>query len=188
MLDDTKMAQTSHAPAVYRHKFSSQTLEAISNFAAIHRYDTPAQFRESWKEWIETQDELILSETRILQDNGYTGNITDKMYKSARYYFKNKSLEKTVTKERRKYISLSSQLLEKMDQHINRAILSGIKPADGYSNFTMDADNTELNSEMNILRENGTLSENEILMKFKKTYKNRYFTAVQRMKIIPTSQ
>ena len=166
-------------PTIYRYEFSAETLEAISHFAAVHRYDQPAQFKDSWKEWIETQEELVATESRHLRENGYVGEVKDKMYKSARYYFKNKSTEKPPLKERRKYTSLSPQLLTEMDEHIGRAITNLVKPADSYTSFTTSA-KVALDAEMRTLLNSNNLSENDILDKFKKTYKNRYFIVSRR--------
>ena len=170
---------TPTAPTIYRYEFSSDTLEAISHFAAVHRYDEPGQFKDSWKKWIETQEELVATESRYLRENGYAGEVKDKMYKSARYYFKNKSTEKPPLKERRKYTSLSSPLLAAMDEHIGQAIADSVRPANGYIHFTTFA-KTILDAETKTLLDGGKLSENEILDKFKKTYKNRYFIVSRR--------
>ncbi len=170
---------TPTTPTIYRYEFSSDTLEAISHFAAVHRYDQPVQFKDNWKKWIETQEELITVESRRLRENRYTGDVKDKMYKSARYYFKNKSTEKPPLKERRKYTSLSPQLLTEMDEHIGRAITNSVRPADGYTSFTTSA-KVALDAEMRTLLNSNNLSENDILDKFKKTYKNRYFIVSRR--------
>ena len=52
---------------VYRHEFSNPTLKSVILFAAIHRYDTPAGFKESWEVWAEANEDLILNETQMLR-------------------------------------------------------------------------------------------------------------------------
>ena len=163
------------APTIYRHEFSPDTLEAISHFAAVHRYDEPAQFKDNWKKWIETQEELITVESRRLRENRYTGDVKDKMYKSARYYFKNKSIEKPPLRKRRKYTPLSKELLATMDEHISHTVRNSVKPADGYASFATSA-KPALDAETRTLLDGNKLTESEIPDKFKKTYKNRYFT------------
>ena len=159
---------------IYRYEFSADTLAAIGHFAAVHRYDTSIQFKDSWKKWIESQEELVETESRRLRESNYLGDVKDKMYKSARYYFKNKSTVKPPVRKRRKYTSLSSDFLKMMDNHISNVLLNSVKPADGYTSFLIFA-KTALDVEAKVLRDSGNLSENEITDKFKKTYKNRYF-------------
>ena len=62
---------------------------------------------------------------------GYTGNVGTKMYKSARYYFKNKSA--TIEPKKNQYIGLES-LLDSMDEHIE-TIGQNEKPAQAFNNF-----------------------------------------------------
>ena len=52
-----------------------------------------------------------------LVELGYAGDIADKMYKSARYYYKNKPPAQKSPKKRRKYVRLSGDILALMDDH-----------------------------------------------------------------------
>ena len=51
------------------------------------------------EEWKEENIEVIDRETSYMINMGYEGDVVNKMYKSARYYFKNKSTEKTKPEE-----------------------------------------------------------------------------------------
>ena len=99
------------------------------------------------------------------------------MYKSARYYFKNKSNEKTDVKKRRQYVGLNPEFRDAIDSHISSvALRQELKPADGYINFMDNGDNIELLRLEKLRLESYDFTKEEIQAKFKKTYKNRYFT------------
>mgnify|MGYP001465795542 CR=1 FL=1 len=49
-------------------------------------------------------------------EKGYEGDVLVKMYKSARYYFKNKSAEKKDVKKRRQYVGLTPEFREAVDE------------------------------------------------------------------------
>ena len=78
---------------IYRYKFSNNFLEELKAFATVHRYDDIPSFREHWETWLTKNKESVLREERILKEKGYDGDINDKMYKSVRYYYKNKIIK-----------------------------------------------------------------------------------------------
>jgi hypothetical protein len=121
---------------------------------------------------------LLDIEVRRLTNVGYSGDIIDKMYKSARYYFRKKNPEKKEPKKRCEYISISRDLLILMDDHIKTSLKdSEYKPSDGFLDFCkMNKDN--LKEEISILLKQGIKDSEEIKNKIKKTYKNRYFTTI----------
>ena len=57
------------------------------------------------------------------------------MYKSVRYYFKNKSSEKTKPKKRRQYVGLNRDLLDAIDEHIEAIFKFNYKPAVAFKEF-----------------------------------------------------
>ena len=98
------------------------------------------------------------------------------MYKSVRYYFKNKSTEKKDVKKRRQYVGLNPEFREAIDEHIeNTSLRQELKPAEGYINFMDGAKYTELIRMEKIRLESYNFTKEEIVSKLKKTYKNRYF-------------
>ena len=103
---------------IFRYKFDAPIVNLINIFAATHKYDDSSQFREEWDEFVKDNKANIDREKQRLTNLGYTGDINNKMYKSARYYFKNKSTEKKETKQRRKYVTLNKGFLADMDRHI----------------------------------------------------------------------
>ena len=78
----------------YRYKFSNEFLENLKEFTRIHKFDDAKVFKENFETWKEDNDETITREVNYMRNMGYEGDVIDKMYKSARYYFKNKSNEK----------------------------------------------------------------------------------------------
>lgn len=166
------MAETQSA--IYRYNFSKTVMDMLHNFAKVHQYDDRPTYKEAWGLWLSENAELIDRETKVLESNGYHGNIQDKMYKSARYYFRKKSTSKIEPKKRRQYISLSSEILALMDAQIKAQITQEeYTPAIGYENFCLHHQ-VEIAKEIAYLcRKNTDIKY--IQSKFKKTYKNRYY-------------
>ena len=75
---------------IFRFKFSDEFIGQLTPFAKLHQHSDRNTYKEEWQRWVENNDEIILNETTRLTELGYNGNITDKMYKSGRYYFRNK--------------------------------------------------------------------------------------------------
>ena len=161
---------------IFRYKFDSPIVNLINIFAATHKYDDSSQFRDEWDEFIKDNKASIDREKQRLINLGYTGDINNKMYKSARYYFKNKSTEKKETKQRRKYVTLNKGFLADMDRHISTvAFPQEMKPAHAYNNFISDATYSEkLDDALQKMLDNDW-KEPAAESKLKKTYKNRYF-------------
>lgn len=157
---------------VFRYKLCETIMLLLADFAQIHAHDDRHMYRDAWNLWCEKNEEAIKNETERLKSIGYDGDVEDKMYKAGRYYFRDKKNILATPKSRRKYISMSRKLVNAMDMHITRHI--GMPPATGYSQFCFD--NTEiLYDEIVRLLQEEKLVANEIQLKIKKTYKNRYF-------------
>lgn len=157
---------------VYRFKFSNNTLEELVKFGDTHRYDEPEMFKEEWDKWVKDNNEMISRENEYLKTKGYKGDIFNKMYKSVRYYYKNKSLEKKEAKKRKKYSSLSKDLLKNIDKFIESEGIK-TKPSDSYEKFIVH-ETYKSNIEVEERRLENMANE-EFYKKLKKTYKNRYF-------------
>jgi hypothetical protein len=165
---------------IYRYKFTNEFTDELYKFSKVHQYDHRKDFKEAWENWIDENSLLIDGETRRLTDLGYDGDILDKMFKSARYYFRKKSTEKKAPAKRRIYVGSQKELLEAMDHHIQSSILSGeFKPSDGFDEFCKK--NVEiLKEQVNQFIRAGIADSNEIKTKIKKTYKNRYFLIISK--------
>lgn len=164
---------------IYRYKFTVEFTEELFKFSKIHQYDHRKDFKEAWEVWTENNSELVDTEVRRLTNLGYDGDILDKMFKSARYYFRKKSTEKKEPVKRRIYVGSQKELLDAMDDHIKTNLSKDFKPSDGFDEFCKE--NIDLLKEqVKQLCQAGITDSNEIKAKVKKTYKNRYFLAINK--------
>ena len=158
---------------VYRYKLNSDIIEMVAQFAKLHQYDDRKDYKEAWQEYIEQHKDQIQREQNRLTNLGYDGDLHDKMFKSGRYYYRNKPVTKPKPKERRKYISLENNILQSVYRYIHEQGLS-LKPAEGYKQY-IEINKELIKAEINRLKEKSTLSEEDIMLKIKKSYKNQYF-------------
>ena len=165
---------------IYRYKFTNEFTSELFKFSKIHQYDDRKVFKDAWTVWTEDNQELISSEIRRLTEIDYDGDILDKMFKSARYYFRKKSTEKKEPTKRRNYVGVQKDLLDAMDEHIKKNIKNeNYKPSEGFDEFCKTSVDL-LKEEVTILCRNGMTNPVEIKNKIKKTYKNRYFIIISR--------
>lgn len=165
---------------IYRYKFTEKFTEELYKFSKIHQYDHRKDFKEAWSNWIQEKEEIVFQEVKRVTELGYEGDVLDKMFKSARYYFRKKSTEKKVPQTRRSYVGTNRDLLEKMDQHIQLAMKrDDYKPSDDFCLFCKE--NIDLlKEEVSRLCSLGLTNPTEIQNKIKKTYKNRYFIIIHK--------
>lgn len=160
---------------IYRYKFDDTVANELDRFSKVHQYDDRKVFKEAWTEWMKENEELINNEVRRLTNLGYEGDIIDKMFKSARYYYRKKSTVLKTPAKRRTYVGVQKELLDAMDDYIKN---NDVRPADGFNDFCVN--HTELlKKEIDILRTNGITDKLIIESKCKKAYKNRYFILVK---------
>lgn len=188
----------------YRFVFSESVIEELEYFSQLHQFDERKAFKEAWKEWFQSDEihPIMNEEINRLVNTGYKGNIEEKMFKSARYYFRKKPTNKPEEKKKRKqYIGLSNEFLKSIDNHIisclNANMNSNTKPRTNTKSNSTNANVTVLdvqpaqayedfckNHTEQIQKEIQHFSEaiqetpinvKELCNKFKKTYKNRYY-------------
>jgi hypothetical protein len=160
---------------IYRFKFTKDFMEELYTFSKIHQYDERNDFKDAWKIWTEDNEEIINNEIKYLINLKYDGDIMDKMFKSARYYFRKKSTEKKDPKQRRQYISVTRELLDAMDDHIEENIKTeNYQPKTGFILFCKENE-ILLKEALTKIFEQGVKDMELIQNKIKKTYKNRYF-------------
>jgi len=159
---------------IYRFKFTEDFMAELYKFAKIHQYDHRKDFKEAWTKWTDENDEIITNETERLLALGYKdeANIDDKMFKSARYYFRKKSPVKPEPKQRRQYISVDPELLLAIDEHI--IVNNECKPEAAFVLFCKDNEQI-LRQSIGQICSQGINDAQLIQQKIKKTYKNRYF-------------
>ena len=160
---------------IFRFKFTEEFMEDLYKFAKIHQYDHRKDFKEAWQIWLEENEDIVQEEADRMHYLRYDGDVLDKMFKSARYYFRKKSPIKAEPKQRRQYISVSHELLEAMDMHIRTNIGSNdYQPKTGFIDF-YEANKRIIMQTFKSFFEQNIKDSEFIQTKLKKTYKNRYF-------------
>jgi hypothetical protein len=160
---------------IYRYKFTQEFMDELYIFSKIHQYDHRKDFKDAWLIWKDENETIIEEEINRLTSLGYEGNILDKMFKSARYYFRKKIADRKEPRQRNPYVGLKKETIEMIDKHII-SIIQINKPADGFLQFCHDESNlAAIKEEISNLLGNGYKDHLEIRNKIKKTYKNRYF-------------
>ena len=163
---------------IYRFKFTSEFMDELYRFSKIHQYDHRKDFKEAWLIWIDENAELVSSEIERMLKLNYEGDVIDKMFKSARYYFRKKTEStENKSKARRKYSALSKEFLTQIDDFIRDSLTKdNYQPKNTFEQFCLDKANHNLIRETirNIRDTDPTTELSEIENKIKKTYKNRY--------------
>ena len=175
ILERRRESEIALPSTIFRFKFTEEFMEELHNFSKIHQYDHRKDFKEAWVKWTEENQDIIAKEVDRLVAMGYPNEddiVDDKMFKSARYYFRKKSAIKPEPKQRRQYIGVDHELLETMDIHIRTNIYNDdYKPKTAFVMFCKEYES--------ILRqtiERMSISDAKMIQdKIKKTYKNRYF-------------
>ena len=179
---------------IYRYSLGEELNNELSRFAKNHQYDHRKDFKQAWIQWREEKDELFQIEIKKHQSLGYQGDIEDKIFKSARYYFRKKTDKSTEKKapepnpEKEKdpesesklekttnhYVTVNKELLEIMDEYLKKH--SQLKPAVSFMNFCNE--NREiLKKEVEFLYNIKNIKTAKAMKeKIKKTYKNRYYS------------
>ena len=178
----SRVDSDTHMIPIHRFKFTHDITEALHGFAKVHQYDDRKVYKEAWEKWCEINHDFIQREIVRLQNLDYKGDILDKMFKSARYYYRKKNVnkeeksEKDENAKRRQYISMDEDILVGMDIHIEKNIQNNeYSPANGYNDFCTSNINL-LKKEINRLYNgNYDINAKDITHKIKKTYKNRYY-------------
>ena len=87
------ISTASSAIKTYRHEFGKEFMDHLSRFSKVHQYDDRHAYKSEWQKWSKQENiaEMIEVEKRRLEENGYIGDIDDKMFKAGRYYFRKKT-------------------------------------------------------------------------------------------------
>lgn len=160
---------------IFRFNFSENFNKQLEYFSKIHKNDDRFDFKEYWDKWTENNEELIDSEKKRLKCLGYEGDVINKMYVSARYYFRKKNDSNFENnKQRCERVIVNKQLLKLMDEHIKKNKLNKTyTPKNGYEEFLTENNSiveTEISNLLNFINDRNTIEK-----KIKKTYKNRFY-------------
>lgn len=185
----------------YRFVFAHEMAEQLSIFAQVHQYDERKIFKEAWQSWIEEDEikQIIDAEVGRIHALGFVGDVLDKMFKSARYYYRKKTNVPTKHQDRKEYEGIPQTILMQMDEHINTQIkanifenktkndttdtttplVSKISPATSFDNYC--AENQKIILEFIKEYENIPIEKinrelvTDVIKRLKKTYKNRFY-------------
>ena len=168
----------------FRFTFGKEFTDELSRFSKIHQYDNRVTFKEAWAIWIKDDDIscLINNEVKRLTNEGFQGDIMDKMYKSGRYYYRKKSEEEKAPHERKEYVGFNKNILALMDKDIQNQLdaksVIDISPSEAFDHYCANhkmaivdefkRENPDVNSWKREDVENMT-------NRFKKAYKNRFY-------------
>lgn len=169
----------------FHYNPSRDLVEHLTYFATLHKYDDRVAYKEAWDIWVKTPEiaSLLALELEMLQTQGYLGDAMSKIYKSARYYYRKKTVKENdgQTKKRKKYEGLTPTILETMDTHIATMIKTHIATitcnAENGNQVTTVSKISPANAFKMYLEtlNNSSTFTDEIMKKYKKTYKNRFF-------------
>jgi hypothetical protein len=87
-------AENNNGIRVLRFEFSNTLIDALKAFTTVHQYDDRKTYKEAWTAWL-AHDEIatmLKTEVERLTNLGYKGDVADKLYKSGRYYFRQKTV------------------------------------------------------------------------------------------------
>jgi len=167
----------------YRFKFNKELLDSIKEFSKLHSNDNCDDFLDAFHLWKRVNNEIISLEEKRILDLGFNGNIEEKIYKSARYYFKNKknTTYKLNKQLKTNYIPRNPVFFKMMETYINK---NPIKASLLYKEFINETDTnilSEINTEIVRLK-TFELNQTECLQKIKKMFNNAYYKIKKQLK------
>ena len=167
----------------YRFKFNKELLDSIREFSKLHSNDNCDDFLDAFHLWKRVNNEIISLEEKRILDLGFNGNIEEKIYKSARYYFKNKknTTYKLNKQLKTNYIPRNPVFFKMMETYINK---NPIKASLSYKEFINETDTnilSEINTEIVRLK-TFELNQTECLQKIKKMFNNAYYKIKKQLK------
>uniref|UniRef100_A0A6C0I362 Uncharacterized protein n=1 Tax=viral metagenome TaxID=1070528 RepID=A0A6C0I362_9ZZZZ len=174
----------------YRFLLDKDFVETLSTFSKVHQYDDRKSFKDAWTAW--TTDPaiqpLIEEESARLTKEGYEGDILDKMFKSARFYFRTKEENNNNSSkgERKEYVGFSQLVLQTIDEHIEEEVEHAkkiqkdsnkkiaISPEEGFQRF-YETHKMLIVEEMSATQAQTKEDVALLVKRFKKAYKNRFY-------------
>ena len=177
----SKSTDTNTTIQLFRFPPSKEITDLIHYFAKVHQYDDRKTFKEAWKSWTQCDEikALIDKENARLQKQGFTDDITKKLFVSARYYYRTlqESDKDQSETQRKQYSTLSKAFLKTMDQWITNNRSNNIESPDKQYVRYCKENIAHLQKEIEQLRNKSVcpLEVKNIDHKFKKTFTNREY-------------
>lgn len=166
--------------AIYRYNFTDEFKQSIKYFSTKHKDDLFGDFKIYFERWCDENKTQIEDEYQILLRNGYEGDVMDKIFKSARYYFVRKSnSKKPEKKERKKYTCKNSNFLKVVNDHITSIKDDHMKPSEAYKKF-VEKHEVHIEDLVKSLTSDDTYDKKGAKAKVKKIYKNKYFVLTRK--------
>ena len=160
----------------YRINFSKNFSDELKIFSELNKNLDVIDFKLRMDRWVVNNNSLVEKEMEFLNSSGYYGNILQKIFKSARYYFSKLNEKKVEKKERKKYSTKDNELLERIKKHIE--IKKMEKPSIAYNNF-YELNKDYLDNYIEKLVCNG-YNKKSAKEKLKKIYKNKFYILSKR--------
>ena len=165
----------------FRYTFQDEVKDKLEQFSKLHCNDDRKTFKSAWDLWIKTDEARCIHYDAVrLALEGCTGDIYDKMYKSARYYHRKKDVKKQEKMElmedkKREYLTFTDDILLTMDMHIkdvmNNKLNSTMSPAEIYHLFCKEHREDIQREVVIFCKQWGVKNADDLSLKFKKTYK-----------------
>ena len=172
----------------FRYDFSSEVGDLLAKFSDDHETEKYKIFQSSWNSWINTDEvrEILTKECNHLQKEGYIGDVWDKMYKSARYYYKKRGQinkeDKNTRTERSPKIKFSANYLKQVNESIlsqlNKNItdnnIINLSNTEAFNEFCK-SNKTEIVEELRLVKDQHGEIPKDIIKKMKKVFKNHFY-------------
>jgi hypothetical protein len=164
----------------FRFTFGPEFIALLSRFAKVHQYDDRKTFKEAWTAWMKDDEvePLINDEVKQLTNSGFGGDPLDKMYKSARYYYRKKPDTPKEPRERKEYIGFSKTVLHEMDADIEGRIGGKGAPSEAFIAYCEGHKTTIIEELKREKPDMATWTREDVEAmtgRFKKAYKNRFY-------------
>jgi hypothetical protein len=174
----------------HRFDYSHDFAEKLASFAKENINEDRKKYKTNWMFWKTTNINIYNTEIQHILNQGFAGNPHEKIYESVRYYYRKKLLKPTTPKNqspKQKLAPLSNEITEQMDKHIveytsqSNTNKKYISPAAAFSHYC-ETNQTQITKEIYRLKtieenkKNNLLDPLETENKFKKSYKNRFYT------------
>ena len=201
-----ELAKTNIKLQMAKQMFSEEFSNELHKFSKDHYEEPLKTFRESWQTWISNNDihTKMRREIERMRTNNFTGTdeeITQKIYTSARFYYRKKEkrakklasdLKEKQEQQSKPYIGFSKEFIQLMDNEIKDKILQKantyeivkdtikMNQKQAFHTFT-SAHVTNISTEFGKLKiKYDALEEHfvakEIAHKLKKAYQNRFYS------------